>query len=145
MDFRPGSRIWYLFILSALKPFSPALFGSTFDSLAITTRTEGKPMQDAQYRTPQTLITASLACLPSFLPSTQPSPPAPAGALAPSWPPPSAICWATHWPYCVREWALGHGCTGLRARHQVSMCEPCMCCEAAAQLGSSGREDGHVV
>lgn len=87
-------------------------------------------------------ITASLACLPSSLPSTQPSPPAPAGALAPSYSPPSAICWATHRPYCVREWALGHGSTQARVPgYQVSMCEPCVCREAAAQLGSSGREN----
>lgn len=84
-------------------------------------------------------------CLPSFLPSTQPSPSAPAGALVPSWPPPLAICWAIHRPCCAREWAFGHGSTQICVpSYQVSMCEPCVCCEAAAQSGSSGGEDGHV-
>lgn len=144
MDFRAEAE-YGISAHSVLKPSSPARFSSTFDSRAVVTRAEGKPIQDAEHRTPQTTITASLACLPSCLPSTQPSPPAPAGALAPSCSPPSAICWATHWPCCVREWALGHGSTQARVPgYQESMCEPCVCREAAAQLGRAGGEDGHV-
>lgn len=102
---------------------------------------------------PQTqAITASLACPPSFLPS-------PANTSTPTLtssasrsshsspgPHPAAICQAVHWPSCAREWAPCHGSTqACMPGDQASMCEPCVCCKAAARPGSSGREGGHVV
>lgn len=55
-----------------LKAILPAHFSSTFDSLTVMTRAEGKPIQDAQYRTPQTNH-YSISCLPAKLPSLYPA------------------------------------------------------------------------
>lgn len=152
MAFRSGRRGIYREQSWTLSPIIILVCGPQFISSGFTVMT-GLGLSQASGKTqPGTAVwesapwtqamTTSLACLPSLLPS-------PCRCLQPLTPSTSrnshfspgphlaAICQAVYWPRCAWEWAPCHGSTraGLPGG-QASMCEPCVCCEAAARPGS---------